>query len=47
MNPMMKGSAAFASFNYPATARFRDFFDPEMLKQIRAEMERIGKSTSR
>jgi len=47
MNLTMKGSAAFAGLNYPATARFNDFFDPEMLKQIRAHMERIGRSRSR
>src|SRR5258708_930774 len=47
MNPMMKGSAAFVGLNYPATARVSDFFDPEMLKQIRAQMERIERSRSR
>jgi hypothetical protein len=47
MNPMMKGSAAFAGLNYSATTRFNDFFDPETLKQIRAQMERTGKSRSR
>jgi hypothetical protein len=47
MNPMMKGSAAFAGLNYPATTRFSDFFDPETQKLIRAEMQRIGKSTPR
>jgi hypothetical protein len=42
MNPMMKGSAAFMGLNYPGTARFTDFFDAEILKQIRAEVLRIA-----
>jgi len=47
MNPMMKGSAAFAGLNYSATTRYRDFFDTEMSEQIRAQMERIERSKSR
>ena len=42
MNPLMKGSAAFMGLNYPGSARFTDFFDSEMLKQIRAEMLRVA-----
>jgi hypothetical protein len=42
MNPMMKGSAAFMGLNHPGTARVDDFFDAEMLTQIRAQMQRIA-----
>jgi hypothetical protein len=42
MKPMMKGSAAFMGLNYPGSARFADFFDSEMLKQMRAEVLRVA-----
>jgi hypothetical protein len=45
MNPMMKGSAAFMGLKYSGTARFTDFFDSEMLKQIPAEMQRVASTT--
>jgi hypothetical protein len=46
MKPMMKGSAAFMGLNSPGTARLTDFFDPEMLKQIRAEIQRQQPGTA-
>jgi hypothetical protein len=45
MNPMMKGSAAFMGLNHSATARVTDFFDAEMLKQIRAQTQPIANNT--
>ena len=39
MNLMMKGSAAFIGLKYSGTARFSDFFDAEMLKQIQIRSE--------
>jgi hypothetical protein len=46
MKLMMKGSAAFMGLNSPSTARLTDFFDPEMLKQIRGEMQRQQPGTA-
>jgi len=47
MNPLMKGSAAFAGLKYFSKARPEDFFDLEAYKALQLGTERTAKGSQK